>query len=176
MRHSLIVAALSQAHAAGALASGNNASRNTRQVTFRLCLTFSELCTFHRPFDKPRNACDLLLPEVVVPPGSACCQPCLPLAGISPSGVPITATADDGTASSRSWMSEWTIFYYGWWIAWAPFVGMFIAKISRGRTVRTIINGGMSAPVLYACALLRCLLACVACAGRASVLPPCCAH
>ena len=98
------------------------------------------------------------------------CQPCLPLAGISPGGVVITAIADDGTASSRMWMSEWTIFYYGWWIAWAPFVGMFIAKISRGRTVRTIINGGMSAPVLYACALLRCLLACVACAGRASVL------
>ena len=43
------------------------------------------------------------------------------------------------------------IFYWGWWIAWAPFVGMFIAKISRGRTVRNIINGAMTGPVLYRC-------------------------
>ena len=48
-------------------------------------------------------------------------------------------------------MNEWTIFYWGWWIAWAPFVGMFIAKISRGRTVRNIINGAMTGPVLYGC-------------------------
>lgn len=39
----------------------------------------------------------------------------------------------------------------GWWIAWSPFVGMFIAKISRGRTVRQIILGALSGPVLYSC-------------------------
>jgi choline-glycine betaine transporter len=33
-------------------------------------------------------------------------------------------------------MNSWTIFYWGWWIAWCPFVGMFIAKISYGRTVK----------------------------------------
>ena len=38
-------------------------------------------------------------------------------------------------------MDGWTIFYWGWWISWSPFVGMFIAKISRGRTIRQFING-----------------------------------
>ena len=67
-------------------------------------------------------------------------------------GQKVPATAPDGLGTSRSWMTEWTIFYWGWWIAWAPFVGMFIAKISRGRTVRNIINGAMTGPVLYGCA------------------------
>ena len=44
----------------------------------------------------------------------------------------------DGPAD---WMDAWTIFYWGWWIAFSPFVGMFIAKISRGRTIRQFING-----------------------------------
>ena len=63
-----------------------------------------------------------------------------------PDGKPlhITSTAPDGLGSDREWMNGWTIFYWGWWIAWAPFVGMFIAKISRGRTVRQIINGSLT--------------------------------
>ena len=48
-----------------------------------------------------------------------------------------------------NWMNDWTIFYWGWWIAWSPFVGMFIAKISRGRTIKQFINGTMTAPILY---------------------------
>ena len=36
----------------------------------------------------------------------------------------------------REWQSWWTIFYWGWWIAWCPFVGMFIARVSKGRTIR----------------------------------------
>ena len=47
------------------------------------------------------------------------------------------------------WMDAWTMFYWGWWISWSPFVGMFIAKISRGRTIRQFINGTLTAPVLY---------------------------
>ena len=47
------------------------------------------------------------------------------------------------------WMDTWTMFYWGWWISWSPFVGMFIAKISRGRTIRQFINGTLTAPVLY---------------------------
>merc|ERR1719204_684303 len=47
------------------------------------------------------------------------------------------------------WMDGWTIFYWGWWISWSPFVGMFIAKISRGRTIREFINGAMTAPITY---------------------------
>ena len=46
-------------------------------------------------------------------------------------------------------MNDWTLFYWGWWIAWCPFVGMFIAKISFGRTVKDFIFGVMAAPVIY---------------------------
>ncbi len=49
----------------------------------------------------------------------------------------------------EGWMDAWTMFYWGWWISWCPFVGMFIAKISKGRTIKQFINGTMTAPVLY---------------------------
>jgi choline/glycine/proline betaine transport protein len=45
-------------------------------------------------------------------------------------------------------MNGWTIFYWGWWIAWAPFVGTFIAKISRGRTIREFIAATIIAPII----------------------------
>ncbi len=45
------------------------------------------------------------------------------------------------------WLGGWTLFYWGWWIAWSPFVGMFIARISRGRTVRQFVVGVLLAPV-----------------------------
>lgn len=48
--------------------------------------------------------------------------------------------------ASREWKASWSIFYWGWWIAWAPFVGLFIARISRGRTIREFILGGLLAP------------------------------
>ena len=50
--------------------------------------------------------------------------------------------------ASADWQASWTIFYWGWWIAWAPFVGMFIARISKGRTIREFILGGFLAPSL----------------------------
>jgi choline/glycine/proline betaine transport protein len=46
------------------------------------------------------------------------------------------------------WQGSWTVFYWGWWISWSPFVGMFIARISKGRTVRELILGVMIAPSL----------------------------
>ncbi|MBP5857030.1 BCCT family transporter [Marivibrio halodurans] len=48
--------------------------------------------------------------------------------------------------AGNDWMSSWTLFYWGWWIAWSPFVGMFIARISRGRTIRQFIAGALLAP------------------------------
>ena len=48
----------------------------------------------------------------------------------------------------RGWMADWTLFYWAWWIAWSPFVGMFIARISRGRTVRQFVTGVLVAPTL----------------------------
>lgn len=47
-----------------------------------------------------------------------------------------------------AWMGSWTLFYWGWWIAWSPFVGMFIARISRGRTIREFVGGVLFIPVL----------------------------
>ena len=46
----------------------------------------------------------------------------------------------------RGWMASWTLFYWAWWIAWSPFVGMFIARISRGRTVREFAAGVLLVP------------------------------
>ena len=46
------------------------------------------------------------------------------------------------------WQGDWTVFYWAWWIAWSPFVGMFIARISRGRTVREFILGVLAVPSL----------------------------
>ncbi|WP_236542936.1 BCCT family transporter [Spiractinospora alimapuensis] len=45
------------------------------------------------------------------------------------------------------WQANWTFFYWGWWISWAPFVGMFIARISYGRTIRQFITGVLFAPI-----------------------------
>ncbi|WP_375289952.1 BCCT family transporter [Qipengyuania sp.] len=47
------------------------------------------------------------------------------------------------------WIADWTLFYWGWWIAWSPFVGMFIARISRGRTIRQFVVGVLTVPVLF---------------------------
>jgi len=46
----------------------------------------------------------------------------------------------------EQWMAGWTIFYWAWWISWAPFVGMFVARISRGRTIREFVLGVVAAP------------------------------
>lgn len=48
-----------------------------------------------------------------------------------------------------AWMGNWTLFYWGWWIAWSPFVGMFIARISRGRTIREFVTGVLIVPALF---------------------------
>ncbi|AHY48283.1 bcct: transporter, betaine/carnitine/choline transporter (BCCT) family (plasmid) [Rubrobacter radiotolerans] len=48
---------------------------------------------------------------------------------------------------AQEWQAGWTLFYWGWWVSWAPFVGLFIARISRGRTVRQFIVGVLLAPV-----------------------------
>ncbi|WP_309109101.1 BCCT family transporter [Arthrobacter sp.] len=51
-----------------------------------------------------------------------------------------------GDEALRTWMSGWTIFYWAWWISWTPFVGLFIARISRGRTIRQFVTGVLLVP------------------------------
>lgn len=55
-----------------------------------------------------------------------------------------TAESDNGTAGE--WLSTWTIFYWAWWVSWSPFVGMFLARISRGRSVREFCVGVLLVP------------------------------
>jgi choline/glycine/proline betaine transport protein len=49
------------------------------------------------------------------------------------------------------WQNSWTVFYWGWWIAWSPFVGTFIARISKGRTIRQFILGVLIVPTIVTC-------------------------
>ncbi|TDT74358.1 choline/glycine/proline betaine transport protein [Allofrancisella inopinata] len=49
--------------------------------------------------------------------------------------------------NNQTWLKSWTLFYWGWWIAWSPFVGMFIAKVSKGRTIREFVVGVLFIPV-----------------------------
>ncbi|MGH4016533.1 MAG: BCCT family transporter [Pseudonocardiaceae bacterium] len=55
-------------------------------------------------------------------------------------------TAAAGGDATSDWLSSWTIFYWAWWISWTPFVGMFIARISRGRTIRQFVAGVIAVP------------------------------
>jgi len=48
----------------------------------------------------------------------------------------------------ETWMRDWTVFYWAWWVSWSPFVGMFIARVSRGRTVREFLIAVLLAPTL----------------------------
>jgi len=50
--------------------------------------------------------------------------------------------------AGESWLGTWTTYYWGWWISWSPFVGIFIARISKGRTVREFVAGVLAVPAL----------------------------
>lgn len=50
----------------------------------------------------------------------------------------------------RKWFHSWTIFYWAWWVSWSPFVGMFIARVSRGRTIRQFLGAVLVVPVIVA--------------------------
>jgi len=48
-----------------------------------------------------------------------------------------------------AWMQAWTLFFWAWWVAWAPFVGLFLARISRGRTIRQFVAGVLAIPFAF---------------------------
>lgn len=58
----------------------------------------------------------------------------------------IGRTEATGGGDVAKWLGSWTVFYWAWWISWTPFVGMFIARISRGRTIRQFIGGVILVP------------------------------
>ncbi|GEL39421.1 choline transporter [Methylorubrum extorquens] len=64
-------------------------------------------------------------------------------------GAVVERTLQTYAYKPNEWLGSWTLFYWGWWIAWSPFVGMFIARISRGRTIREFVTGVLLVPVLF---------------------------
>lgn len=65
---------------------------------------------------------------------------------VLPAGFSTTEFFDDKTST---WFQDWTLNYMIWWLAWSPFVGIFIARISRGRTIREFLIGVIVAPTLF---------------------------
>lgn len=62
-------------------------------------------------------------------------------------GMSFSVSAFQGVPGEE-WQAQWTSFYWGWWISWAPFVGVFIARVSRGRTVRQFVSGVVIVPTM----------------------------
>ena len=62
--------------------------------------------------------------------------------------LPMMTFRTDAWTGSE-WQASWTMFYWGWWISWSPFVGMFTARISKGRTIREFIGGVLIVPTLF---------------------------
>src|SRR5690625_4464722 len=56
---------------------------------------------------------------------------------------------DPFNEQNNLWIQDWTIFYWAWWIAWSPFVGTFIARVSKGRTIREFVIGVLAVPTLF---------------------------
>jgi len=65
--------------------------------------------------------------------------------GVYLSGI-VSRTFNLYAYQPSDWIGGWTVFYWGWWISWSPFVGVFIARISRGRTIRQFIGGVLLVP------------------------------
>ena len=61
----------------------------------------------------------------------------------------ITRLSNWNRPNDEAWYHDWTIFYWAWWISWSPFVGMFIARISKGRTIREFLSVVMFIPLLF---------------------------
>ena len=62
--------------------------------------------------------------------------------------IPLTVSVWDSGSEIGSWQTDWTILYWAWWIAFAPFIGLFLARISRGRTIRQFVIVSMLVPTL----------------------------
>ena len=66
----------------------------------------------------------------------------------SENGTVIAENGDNVSSTLAAWQGPWTILYWAWWIAFAPFVGLFLARVSRGRTIREFVIGALIAPAL----------------------------
>ena len=62
--------------------------------------------------------------------------------------VQMSLRTEPGNVDARGWINSWTIFYWAWWMSWSPFVGIFIARISKGRTIREFLLGVILIPTI----------------------------
>lgn len=60
----------------------------------------------------------------------------------------------DKDATATQWIKDWTLFFWAWWVAWSPFVGLFLARISKGRTIREFVAGTLIIPFVFTLAWL----------------------
>lgn len=60
----------------------------------------------------------------------------------------------DKDPTSTQWIKDWTLFFWAWWVAWSPFVGLFLARISKGRTIREFVAGTLIIPFVFTLAWL----------------------
>ena len=74
--------------------------------------------------------------------------------GIYLSHLPSLSLWTEAYTQSGGWQHGWTVFYWAWWIAWAPFVGIFVARVSRGRTVREFVGAILLVPTIATCVWL----------------------
>lgn len=63
--------------------------------------------------------------------------------------LPSMSFSTNTFSGDREWLESWTIFYWAWWIAWSAFVGTFIARVSRGRTIREFVLGVLAVPTIF---------------------------
>ncbi|GAK02683.1 LOW QUALITY PROTEIN: glycine betaine transporter OpuD [Geomicrobium sp. JCM 19037] len=63
--------------------------------------------------------------------------------------IPSMTLGMNAFEGDREFLNDWTLFYWAWWIGWSPFVGTFIARVSRGRTIREFVIGVTAVPVLF---------------------------
>ncbi len=63
--------------------------------------------------------------------------------------IPLSFTLRQGDSAGLAWTHQWTLTYFLWWIAWGPFVGVFVARISRGRTIRQFLMGVLLVPAVF---------------------------
>ena len=92
----------------------------------------------------------LLLFVIVAGPTSAILQ-ALPARLFDYAAALVPLSTGYQALGDTDWQKSWTLFYWAWWIAWSPFVGMFIARISRGRTIREFVFGVLLVPTLVSC-------------------------
>ncbi|MFT4020737.1 MAG: choline transporter [Acinetobacter sp.] len=60
----------------------------------------------------------------------------------------------DQNPQASQWIKDWTLFFWAWWVAWSPFVGLFLARISKGRTIRQFVTGTLIVPFIFTLAWL----------------------